>query len=223
MNLLIKYVAATTIGSSSFASLALLATPVIVQEVGVGPSEVVNISASGLGTFNAYAGVLRLVVDGAPTDGFCVDPWHWSSAAPQTYETVALGVAPKPPGPMGADTALKIEQLWAHYYSPSISNDTAAGLQIAIWELVDAAIFSASFSVNSYDYGASSFISWVDANSSAPAANLVGLTGPGQDYAVEKVSDTGTTVTLLGLSFMGLVALRKKSAAFNSKKSLVQK
>jgi len=209
MNRLIKHVA-TAMGSSLLLSVALVATPVTVQEVGVGASKVVNISASNLGTFNAYAGVLHLVVDGTPTDGFCVDPWHWSSSSPQQYETVALGVANKPPGPMGTDTALKIEQLWQHYYSPSISNETAAGLQIAIWKLVDEAVFSATFSINSYDYGASSFISWVEANPSAPAANLIGLTGVGQDYAIQKVPDGAMTITLLGLSFLGLVAIRKK-------------
>lgn len=210
MNRLIKHVAAVVVGAPLFLSATLLATPVTVQEVGVGPSQVVNISTSYLGTFNAYAGVLRLVVDGTPTDGFCVDPWHWSSGSSLQYETVALGVAPKPPGPMGAETALKIEQLWQKYYTPSISSDTAAGLQIAIWELVDAAVYSASFSVNSYDYGASTFISWVDANPTAAAADLVGLTGPGQDYAVQKVPDGGMTVALLGLSFLGLIGLRRK-------------
>ena len=205
----IKYVAATLVGSFTL-SAALLATPVTVQEVGVGPSQVVNITTSTLGTFNAYAGVIHLIVDGTPTDGFCVDPWHWSAATPEQYQTVTLGDSPKPPGPMGAETALKIEQLWQHYYSPSITNNTAAGLQIAIWQLIDTAVLSATFSVNGYDYGAATFISWVEANPTAPAANLLGLTGPGQDYAIQKVPDGGATVALLGLSFLGLVGLRKK-------------
>lgn len=214
MNRFIKHAATILVGSSILLALSLRATPVTVQEVGVGPSKVVNISASSLGTFNAYAGVLRLVVDGTPTDGFCVDPWHWSSSTAQPYESVDLGSASKPPGlatgSMGTDTALKIEQLWQHYYTPSISEDTAAGLQIAIWKLVDEAVFSATFSINSYDYGASNFIAWVEANPSAPAANLIGLTGVGQDYAIQKVPDGGITVALLGLSFLGLVGLRRK-------------
>ncbi len=208
----IKQLAAALIISPVLLSAALLATPVTVQEVGVGPSKVVNISTSTLGTFNAYAGVVRLVVDGTPTDGFCIDPWHWSSALPKPYETVALGNSPKSPGPMGAATALKIEQLWQHYYSPTISNETAAGLQIAIWKLVDAAVLSATFSINGYDYGASNFISWVEANPNAPAASLIGLTGAGQDYAIRKVPDGGSTVALLGLSLLGLAALRRKLA-----------
>ena len=197
-----------------FASVALKATPfVTVEETGLGASEVVNISSSTLGTFNAYAGVLKLLVDGAPTDGFCIDPWHFSSSAPLVFEEVALGSAPKPPGPMGADAALAVEQLWAHFYSPAITNEQAAGLQIAIWELVDASIASATFSINSFDYGASAMLAWVSANPNAEAADLIGLTGPGQDYVVQRVPDGGTSIVLLGLSFVGLVGLRRKLRA----------
>lgn len=208
----IKQITSALIISPLLFSAALLATPVTVQEVGMGANKVVNITTSTLGTFNAYAGVIRLVVDGTPTDGFCVDPWHWSSSLPKPYETVALGSSPKSPGPMGAATALKIEQLWQHYYTPTITNETAAGLQIAIWKLVDAAVLSATFSINGYDYGATNFISWVEANPNAPAAGLIGLTGSGQDYAIKKVPDSGSTFVLLGLSLLGLAAVRKKLA-----------
>ena len=200
---------------SLFATVSLKATPfVTVQETGLGANEVVNISSSTLGTFNAYAGVLKLLVDGVPTDGFCIDPWHFSSSAPLTFEEVALGSAPKPPGPMGAAAALTVEQLWAQYYSPAITNGQAAALQIAIWEVVDASIASATFSINGTDYGASAMLAWVAANPNAEAADLIGLSGPGgQDYVVQKVPDGGASVVLLGLSFVGLLGLRRKLRA----------
>jgi hypothetical protein len=203
------FIAVTSL--SLFASVSLKATPfVTVQETGVGASEIVNISSSSLGTFNAYAGVLKLLVDGVPTDGFCIDPWHFSSSAPLTFEEVALGSAPKPPGPMGPEAALAVEQLWAHFYSAAITNENAAALQVAIWEIVDASVVGGSFSINSYDYGASTMLAWLSANPNAAAADLIGLTGAGQDYVVQKVPDGGASVALLGLSFVGLLGLRRK-------------
>ena len=199
------------VGASLLGAISLYATPVTVKEVGVGANKVVNISSSSLGTVNAYAGVIKLMVDGVPTDGFCIDPWHFStSGVNMSYQTRALEAAPKPPGPMGTATALKIEQLWEKYYTPSITNSTAAALQIAIWKLVDTAIANAFFSINGQDYGASTMVSWVNSNPNAPAADLIGLSGPGQDYVVKRVPDSGTSVALLGLSFLGLVALRKR-------------
>jgi hypothetical protein len=210
----LKRLLITVTSLSLFATVSLKATPfVTVQETGIGASEVVNISSSYLGTFNAYAGVLKLLVDGAPTDGFCIDPFHFSSSAPLTFEEVALGSAPKPPGPMGPEAALVVEQLWAHFYSPAITNEQAAALQIAIWEVVDASIPTATFSINSFDYGASAMIAWVNANPGAEAADLIGLTGAGQDYVVQRIPDGGSSVVLLGLSFVGLVGLRRKLRA----------
>jgi hypothetical protein len=157
-----------------------------------------------------------LQVDGLPTQGFCIDPYHWSLSGPQSYSLVPLtGAAKAPGGPMNAGTATQIEQLWAHYFSSALgSSDVAAGLQIAIWELVTGTGNSGNtgtFSLNSSnDYGASGFINWVDTNPSAPAASLVGLTGPGQDYVIPSVPDGGTTVILLGLSSFGLILIQRK-------------
>jgi hypothetical protein len=196
---------------------SLKATPVTVQELGIGANKVVTISSSSVSPSinitptNVYAGVVKLKVDGVAMDGFCIDPWHWSVANALTYEMVDLGDAPKPPGPMGDDTALKISQLWQQYYSPVISNEQAAGLQIAIWKLVDAAINGATFTLNSAnDYGASNMIAWVNANPNATAADLVGLSGSGQDFVVRRVPDGGLTVAFLGLTLLGLGAVRRK-------------
>jgi hypothetical protein len=87
----------------------------------------------------------------------------------------------------------------------------AAGLQSAIWELVDLSIASASFSLNSApDYGAGAMITWVNSNSGAPAASLVALTGRGQDYVIS-VPDGGLTMVLLGIGMLGLSLVRRRA------------
>lgn len=195
------------------ATLAVLAfradaVPVTVQELGVGPNEVVEMTSSTLGQHWVYAGIIDLKVNGIATDGFCIDPFHWSITGPQTYNTEDLSVGPKPPGsPMGAATALKIEQLWAQYYSHTMSNADAAGLQIAIWELVGGAGFHLD---SSLDYGANAMLAWVNQHPDATAANLIAVTGPGQDYVIPGFNcpDSGMTVLLLGFALAGLIAAR---------------
>jgi hypothetical protein len=198
-----------------FSLVAFSAGAVSVQEMGIGNNEVVNITSSTLGTAWVYAGIVNLQVDGVPTQGFCIDPYHWSASGPQSYSVVPLVGAPKPPGgPMNAATATQIEQLWAHYFPSALGSSSAgAGLQIAIWELVTGVGNSGNtgtFTLNSSsDYGASTFINWVDINPGAPAADLVGLTGPGQDYLIPCVPDGGTTVILLGLASLGLILTQR--------------
>lgn len=184
------------------------AVPVTVQEGGMGPNEVVELTSSTLGTVWAYAGTIDIIVNGKPTDGYCIDPFHWGIAAPEPYNTEALGNGPKPPaGPMGAATALKIEQLWQQYYAHDMSNANAAGLQIAIWELVGGQNFHLD---SGNDYGAGSMLDWVNTHSDAPAANLIALTGPGQDYVVPNLPDGGQTALLLSLAIAGLFVARSK-------------
>lgn len=183
------------IGLIVFSTVLLRAAPVTVQENGSGPSKLVTISSSTLGNnIQTDAGVLNLLLNGKAVFGFCIDPWHWSDSAPETYTTASLSGTTKATGTMDSGTALKIEQLWAHYYSPTITNTNAAGLQIAIWQLVSASISASThgttwFRLNSSnDYGAASFISWVNSNSTAVAANLTALSGAGQDYVVDTAS-----------------------------------
>ena len=201
------------------------AVPVTVQEVGIGANEVVEMTSSTLGTAWVYAGIVDLKVNGTPTDGFCIDPFHWSIPGVQNYNTETLGDGPKAPGgPMGAATALKIEQLWGEFYSHTMSNQDAAGLQIAIWELVGGVNFQLD---SSDDYGASTMLDWVTKNPAATAADLIAVTGPGQDYVIPgltpnitRVPDAGATITLFSMGLAGLAMARSKfSAARLSKKA----
>jgi hypothetical protein len=214
MNKIMKCLAAAAMGVSLLTVLSSKANSVTVQELGVGPDEVVNITSSalGTGTFNVLAGINQLVVNGVATEGFCIDPFHWSLTGPQSYTTEALSLGPKNPGgPMGTGKATEIEQLWAEYFSPSMSPQNAAGLQVAIWEVVGSTTPADPnyFKVNGSDYGASLMLTWVNNNPGAPTANLLAVTGPGQDYVIP-VPDGGTTLMLLGEALCGLFIIRRK-------------
>jgi hypothetical protein len=193
------------------------ATPVTVQEMGVGPNEVVEMTSSTLGTHWVYAGMLNLSVDSVAVDGFCIDPFHWSASGPQAYDTESLALAPKAPvGGMGIAEALQIEQLWKQYYSHNMSNQDAAGLQIAIWEITGGVNFHLD---SALDYGAGAMLTWVNNNPNAAAADLIALTGPGQDYVIPNspevphipnVPDGGQTALMLGCGLIGLAVMRSK-------------
>jgi hypothetical protein len=212
MNKIMKCVAAAAMGVSLLTALSSKANSVTVQELGVGPDEVVNITSSTLGTANVYAGINNLLVNGVAAEGFCIDPFHWSLTGVQSYNTEALSLGPKNPGgPMGTVKATEIEQLWAKYYSASMSPQNAAGLQVAIWEVVGSTTLTDPnyFKVNGSDYGASLMLTWVNNNPGAPTANLLAVTGPGQDYVIP-VPDGGTTLMLLGEALCGLFIIRRK-------------
>ena len=215
-NILRKIASGKSLGALLFAAAVYQAsaTPVTVQDLGVAQNEVVNMTSSTLGTHSVYAGVIHLLVNGVATDGFCIDPFHWSVTGPQQYNTEPLANAPKSPiNGMGAASALEIEQLWGHFYSHTMSDQDAAGLQIAIWEIVGGV----NFHLNSpSDYGASSMLQWVNSNPNATAASLLAVTGPGQDYVIPgsephtRVPDGGQTAMLLGSALAGLGLMRSK-------------
>lgn len=215
----------------SFLGLTLLAglasntsaSPVTVTDVtdwGSTPMEIVNTDLPALGYPNGvwvYAGINTLsVTDGGNTtvySGFCIDPFHWSATGPVAYNSVPLMDAPKAPATLNNFTALEIEDLWAQYFSPTMSASSAAGLQIAIWELVssnavasDGLPLSQAFSLNQgNDYGAASDIASLSTYEGAPAV-LTGLTGSGQDYVIQEVNQNTISVpdhaeTLLMLAF----------------------
>ncbi|HLH57354.1 MAG TPA: VPDSG-CTERM sorting domain-containing protein, partial [Verrucomicrobiae bacterium] len=141
-----------------------------------------------------------------------IDPFHFSSTTPLNYTVVSLANAPKQDPfsatGMGGAEALTIERLWAAHYSSGMSADNAATLQLAIWDVVGGTDFSTTSSLNST---AESWISTVNANGyNGAAADLVGLTGSGQDYVVQNVPDGGTTILLLGSACFGVALLRSR-------------
>jgi hypothetical protein len=53
-------------------------------------------------------------------------------------------------------------------------------------------------------------LQWVIEHPTAPAANLIAVTGPGQDYVIPNVPDGGQTIVLLGVALAGLVMVRSR-------------
>jgi hypothetical protein len=192
-----------------------------VTDWGTTPKETVNADLPYLGyNGGVYAGINTLLVKNGTSStiysGFCIDPFHFSANGPSSpYYFVPLADAPKSPAQLNAATALDIEDLWAEYYSPTMTSPHAAGLQIAIWELVSANAVANdhlpaydAFSLDGpNDYGASVDIASL-ASYHGPAANLIALTGPGQDYVVASVPDGGRTFMLLALTLSALVLAR---------------
>jgi len=184
-----------------FLALAIHAQAIFVEDTGVSPSEIVTISVTNFYTGDVYAGINNLLVDGVAMQGFCIDPFHFSQSSPG-YNFAPLADAPKE-HLMGAAKAEEISKLWAMDYSPLMTAPRAAGLQIAIWEIVGGSDFSL---VGGSDYGASVLLEEV-AHYSGDGASLIALTGPGQDYCVP-VPDSGTTLSFLAMTLLCLVSVR---------------
>jgi hypothetical protein len=201
-------------------SVALLgcaghARAITVEELGTSTGEIVAINC-GSGNVLVDAGLLDLNVGGTAINGFCIDPFHFSDGSMTGYQVVGLTSAPKQ-NLMDANTALLLERLWGSYFSPTISARNAAGLQIAIWQLVGRSNFHLS---SANDYGASGFLNAVEnPNYDGPVADLLALTGPGQDYGVDRASvsqftqsvpDASSTLALLLLAGCGLLCVPRR-------------
>jgi hypothetical protein len=206
------------IGFAMMAGMAAssVAEPVTVTDVtdwSTTPMETVNIT-DGYLNYNGgvYAGINQLSVNNGTSttvfDGFCIDPFHWSVSGPQSYNMVPLVDGPKSPATLNAFTATEIGDLWAEYFSPTMSSSAAAGLQIAIWELVssnavatDGLPASDAFALanGQYDYGASADLASL-LTYDGPEANLEALTGPGQDYVIDSAPDGGATLLMLAVT-----------------------
>lgn len=204
--------------SALFSAVSLLgsAQAVTVQELGVSPGETASISVGGFYTGDVSVGILKLVVDGVATDGFCIDPYHFSLSSSSEYEFRSLADAPKLPGTMGAIKAEAVSKLWAMAYSLNMTSEQAAALQLAIWET----IAGDNFSVLGNDYGASFLLQRLESFSDN-GANLIALSGPGQDY-VTTVPDGGSTLIFLALAAAGLVCVQlfARSLSFSAASEL---
>jgi hypothetical protein len=183
-----------------------------VGESSINPNIVVNITAP-IYSGGVYAGINQLLINGSQiVNGFCIDPFHFSSSQSLNYTVANLADAPKGDlNPlsngtgMGAANALTIEGLWAAYYSPNMSATDAATLQLAIWDVVGGSTFTTTSTLNT---AAENWIHTVNAGN-GPVANLVGLTGRGQDYVVQATPEPGS-MTLLGVGLLGLLVVMRK-------------
>ncbi len=197
------------------ASVLRSAQAFTVQELGVSPGETASISVTGFYTGDVSVGILKLVVDGVAADGFCIDPFHFSLSSSSGYQFRSLADGPKLPGTMGPIKAEAISKLWAMAYSPDMTSEEAAGLQIAIWETVAPD----NFSVLGNDYGAGLLLQNLE-DYSGDGAKLIALSGPGQDY-VTPVPEGGSTLIFLAMAAAGLASVYLTSRSFSSSPVLV--
>jgi VPDSG-CTERM motif len=151
----------------------------LVEDFGVRKGAPVHISLST--GFNGFvgAGIKKIQVDGVQMDAFCIDPFTMALRSSPGYKFVPLTKAPEAPFTLSASEAIEISDLWAMFYNPGMKENKAAGLQLAIWEIVGGD----DFSIIGKDYGANLMLAALQSYS-GPGAGLIALTGPGQDYVV---------------------------------------
>src|SRR6266513_4551007 len=161
------------------ASIAPSIHAVLVEDLGVRKGAPAHISLST--GFNGFvgAGIKKIQVDGVQMDAFCIDPFTMALRSSPGYKFVPLTKAPEAPFTLSASGATEISDLWAMFYNPGMKENKAAGLQLAIWEIVGGD----DFSIIGKDYGANLMLAALRSYS-GPGAGLMALTGPGQDYVV---------------------------------------
>ena len=166
----------------------------LVEDFGVRKGAPAHISLST--GFNGFvgAGIKKIQVDGVQMDAFCIDPFTMALRSSPGYKFVPLTKAPEAPFTLSASEAIEISDLWAMFYNPGMKENKAAGLQLAIWEIVGGD----DFSIIGKDYGANLMLAALRSYS-GPGAGLIALTGPGQDYVVLTPPGQGVESTLLPL------------------------
>jgi hypothetical protein len=176
-------IARSSLALSAAAALSLVAAhPTqahLVEDLGVRQGAPAHISLST--GFNGFvgAGIKKIEVDGVKMDAFCIDPFTMALRSSPGYKFVPLTKAPEAPWTLSASRATEISDLWAMFYSPNMTTNKAAGLQLAIWEIVGGD----DFTVIGKDYGSGRMLAALQTYSGR-GANLIALTGPGQDYVV---------------------------------------
>ena len=187
---------------------AMSASATTVTLNNVDPNEVVNLTnSSTLFSGGVYAGIYNLTVDGVATPSLCIDVFRENTGGTLSdYYYTDLALAPlAPASPMGAGVATDIEKLWAAYYSPTMYNQDAAALQVAIWEDIAAAnVNTYTITVSGNDPVTTEAATMLDnLGNLSVEADLVGLVSPdGQSYVVAVPEPTTAGCFLLGLGVL---------------------
>jgi hypothetical protein len=140
----------------------------LVEDFGVRKGAPAHISLST--GFNGFvgAGIKKIQVDGVQMDAFCIDPFTMALRSSPGYKFVPLTKAPEAPFTLSASEATEISDLWAMFYNPGMKENKAAGLQLAIWEIVGGD----DFSIIGKDYGANLMLAALGSNSGPDRKSL---------------------------------------------------
>lgn len=117
-------------------------------------------------------------------DAFCLDILDAPPVpgSPQSYDVLDLSLVPETPaGPMGAARAADVAELLHNNWTNTLTNDSAAAIQAAVWEIVN----EDNPGVRSLSTG--NFQASGNAAVVAAADGLLGLLGSGVDYTASFV------------------------------------
>ena len=102
-----------------------MANPVTVVNTGTSPGVTLNVMLPWVPyTGGALVGVENLLVDGVAYDAFCIDLYHFAGVNQSIlYNIDPLASSPTaiPPGAMGAEQALFIQEMWAYGFATALN------------------------------------------------------------------------------------------------------